>query len=57
MIDVHATAITGAVTLVVIMGAWLYEIAQGEDGSPYGSLCAVAGVTYILAVAYMRWRS
>jgi hypothetical protein len=21
--------------LLVVMGAWLYEIAQGEDGRPY----------------------
>ena len=43
--------------VVVIIGAWLVEIAQGKDGSPYALLGAVGGVAYILAVALLRWRS
>jgi hypothetical protein len=57
MIDVHATALTGLVLIVVVIGAWLYEIAHGRDGNPFTWLGAVAGVAYILAVAILRARS
>jgi hypothetical protein len=57
MIDIHATALAGMVTIGVILGAFVYEIANGEDGSPYTQLGAVAGLAYILSVAVMRRRS
>jgi hypothetical protein len=56
MIDLTATAATGAVLIVVVIGCWLVEIAKGHDGSPYGQLGAVAGLAYILAVAILRKR-
>jgi len=56
LIDLSATAATGAVLIAVIIGCWLVEIAKGHDGSPYGQLGAVAGVAYILAVAILRKR-
>jgi hypothetical protein len=56
-IDVHATALTGVVLVVALIGCWLYEVAQGRDGMPYAALCAVGGVAYVLAVALLRWRS
>ncbi len=57
MIDVHATAMTGVVLVVVVIGCWLYEIAQGRDGMPYAALGAVGGLAYVIAVAFLRWRS
>jgi hypothetical protein len=57
MIDIHATALSGMVTIVVVIGAWLYEIANGRDGNPYGLIGAVAGLSYILAVLVLRRRS
>src|SRR4051794_22680111 len=56
-IDVHATALTGVVLVLVVIGAWLVEIAQGHDGNPYGLLGAIGGLTYIAAVLFLRWRS
>ena len=56
MIDLTATAATGAVLIAVVIGCWLVEIAKGHDGSPYGQLGAVAGLAYILAVAILRKR-
>ena len=56
-IDVHATALTGGFLILVIIGAWLVEIAQGKDGSPYAQLGFVGGLAYVLAVAILRWRS
>jgi hypothetical protein len=34
----------------------LVEVARGHSGTPYTWLGALAGLTYILAVAYLRWR-
>jgi hypothetical protein len=56
-IDIHATALTGGFLILVIIGAWLVEIAQGKDGSPYTQLGAIGGLAYVLAVAFLRWRS
>src|SRR5690348_16977113 len=57
MIDLRASALAGLVLVLVVVGGWLWEIAHGDDGSPYGQLAAVGGIAYILAVALLRWRS
>ena len=56
MIDLRATAVSGVVVIVVVLGAWLWEIAHGRDGSPYGQIAAIGGVAYIVAVAVLRAR-
>ena len=56
-IDLHATALAGIVLIIVIIGAFLVEVAQGQDGSPYFALGAIGGVAYILSIAFLRWRS
>ena len=56
-IDLTATAIAGAVIITAIIVAWLVEVAQGRDGSPYAQLGALGGLSYVLAVAFLRWRS
>jgi len=56
-IDVHATATSGVVIIVALIGCWLYELTQGQDGMPYAALMAVGGLAYALAVAWLRWRS
>ena len=55
-IDLRASAFAGLVSISVIIGAWLWEIAHGDDGSPYAQLGAIAGVAYIVGVALFRWR-
>lgn len=57
MFDLRASAITGTVTLTVLIGGLFYELAQGRDGNPYGLILAVAGVTYLVALSALRWRS
>jgi hypothetical protein len=57
MIDLRASALAGFVLIVVVIGAFLYEIASGEDGEPYSQLGAIAGVAYIAALALLRARS
>jgi hypothetical protein len=56
MIDLRATALAGLVTIVVVIGAWLWEIAHGRDGGPYGQIAAVGGLAYLVAVALLRSR-
>ena len=56
-IDLRASAFGGFVVILAAMGAWLYELADGRDGSPYGQLLAVGGVAYIVAIVFLRRRS
>ena len=54
MVDLRASALAGLVVIVVLGGAWLGELAHGDDGSPYSQIMAVGGVSYILAIAFLR---
>lgn len=56
LIDLAATAFAGIVLISVIIVLWLAELARGHDGNPYGLLGAVAGLSYLGAIGYMRWR-
>jgi hypothetical protein len=56
-IDLKASATAGLLLITVVIGAFMYEIANGDDGSPYAQLGAIAGVAYIVAIAFLRWRS
>ncbi len=56
-LDLVATAIAGNV-LIGVIGACVWEWAHGRDGTPpFVQLGAVAGVAYILALGFLRWRS
>jgi hypothetical protein len=55
-IDLRATAIAGSAVIVALIAAFLTEIARGHDGNPYGWLLAIGGLSYLLAVAFLRWR-
>jgi hypothetical protein len=55
-IDMRATAVTGFVLISAVIVAFLVEVARGHSGSPYTWLGALAGLTYVLAVGYLRWR-
>jgi len=55
-IDLKATAATGLVLILTVIVAWLVEVARGHSGEPYGWLGAIAGLTYVAAVALFRWR-
>ena len=57
MIDLRASALAGFVLITVVIGAFLYEIANGDDGEPYAQLGAIAGVAYIVALIAGRLRS
>ena len=55
-IDLQATALSGLAVIVALIVAWLEATARGQSGSPYGWLMAIAGLTYVLAVGWFRWR-
>ena len=55
-IDLRARAISGLAVMLATTVAWLYELAEGRDGSPYGQLLAVGGVAYIAALVFLRRR-
>ena len=55
-IDLRATAASGLVLITAVIVAFLVEVARGHSGAPYTWLGALAGLTYIAAVAYLRWR-
>jgi hypothetical protein len=55
-IDLRATAITGLVLITTVTVAFFVEVARGHSGNPYMWLGALAGLTYVLAVGFLRWR-
>ncbi|HEV7662256.1 MAG TPA: hypothetical protein VGQ62_01880 [Chloroflexota bacterium] len=54
--DVTATAWSGVVVLLAVIGAFTAEIAQGHNGAPYDWLAAVGSLAYVVAVVLQRRR-
>jgi hypothetical protein len=44
-IDLRASAFAGLVIITVLAGAWLIELSQGQDGSPYSQAASTARPT------------
>jgi hypothetical protein len=57
MLDLRATAFSGIVLILVVIGAVVYELARGQNPSPYSQLGAVAGVAYLVALIGLQRRS
>ena len=55
-IDQRATAVAGLGVLVTLIVAWLVATARGQNGHPYDWLLATSGLSYLLAIAFFRWR-
>jgi hypothetical protein len=55
-IDLQASALAGLAVIVALIVAWLVATARGQSGGPYGWPLAIGGLTYLLAVAWFRWR-
>jgi hypothetical protein len=43
--------------IAAVIVAFVWEIAHGRSGQPYASLGAIAGLTYLVALVWLRWRS
>ena len=54
---VRATAIAGLVLISAGIVAFVWEIPHGRSGQPYAPLGAIAGVSYLVALVWFRWRS
>ena len=57
MIDSRAMAFAGIVLVVALTGAVLAELVQGDSALPYVPILAVGGAAYVVAWAWLRWRS
>ena len=53
----QAVAVAGTVMSFVLPGWWLVTVAQGEPNNVLSALCAIFGVTFIVAVAVLARRS
>jgi hypothetical protein len=51
-----ATALAGLAVITTVIVAFLWEIAHAR-GQPFTLLGAIAGITYLPALAWLRWRS
>ena len=56
MIDRNATLLAGFVLIVWVCVASFVEIAHNHSGSPYALMAAVAGLVYLAAVIWQRFR-
>ncbi len=54
--DVLATAVAGFVAIVVAIGGFLWEISHGQSGSAFALVAAAAGIAYLAALLWFRWR-
>jgi hypothetical protein len=55
-IDLRATAVTASAMIATVLVGFVAEIARGGSGWPYDMIGAVGGLTYVLAVGYLRLR-
>lgn len=55
-LDQQATMFAGVVVLAAVLAMFLFEVARGEDGSPYYQLGALGGVAYVVSLGYLRFR-
>jgi hypothetical protein len=57
MLDLRATAFSGLVVIVAVIGAFVYELARGGDTTPYARLGALGGIAYLVALFVLQRRS
>jgi hypothetical protein len=55
-LDQRASLFAGLVLIVAVIGMFMVQIARGESGSPYYQLGALAGVAYVGALVFLRFR-
>jgi hypothetical protein len=54
--DLAATAVAGTVAILVALGGFLWQIAHGQSGSDFALVAAAAGIGYLVALLWLRWR-
>jgi uncharacterized membrane protein len=53
----RAALYTLNILALFLIGGVVYELARGGDGDPYAALAAVGGVTYVVCLLVLNWRS
>lgn len=54
--NVLATAIAGTIAIIVAIGGFLWSIAHGQSGNDFAVVAAAAGIGYLGAILWFRWR-
>jgi hypothetical protein len=57
MINRRARTFAGTVVILIVIGGWLYELANGHDGSPYSEMIGAGALAYFVAALWLRFRS
>ena len=55
-IDKEATVFAASVLLLAILGLAVWEHAHGRNGEPYTALGGLAGLAYLVSLAWLRFR-
>jgi hypothetical protein len=51
-----ATAVAGLAAILVALVGFVWQIAQGQTGTDFAVVAAVAGIGYLVALVWLRWR-
>jgi hypothetical protein len=54
MINTRAMAVVGTVLTIVLTGAIVFQLARGDDPSPYTQIMAVGGAAYLASLLVLR---
>lgn len=54
--DLVATAVAGLAATLAALGGFAWQIATGGSGTEFAMIAAVAGISYLGALAWLRWR-
>jgi hypothetical protein len=57
MIHERALAFAGTIVVLALIGGWVVELANGNDGSPYSEMFLGGTVAYFAAALWLRSRS
>ena len=55
--DILATAVAGTVATIVAIVGFLWAIAHGQSGNDFAVVVAAAGIAYLIAILWFRWRA
>lgn len=55
-IERSASLAAGMTVLLAVLVMFVFEIARGDDGSPYYQLGAIGGVAYLVTLVWCRYR-
>jgi hypothetical protein len=57
MINQRSLAFAGTVVILILIGGWIVDVANGNDGSPYSEIIAGGAIAYFAAALWLRARS